>query len=244
MPPYKVLCTKKIAPGLVQEANEQSIRIIIKEFIVITPVISHDTFNKIQELVHAGVEHLVFTSANAGEIFCNYCSQQQIVFPEHLKVFCLAGKTRDSLYPCFKDTAIAGTTANASALAEMILSMNVGRVLFCCGNKRRNELPDLLKNQGIEVNEVFLYETTEVPFAVMNPEDLDAVMFFSPSAVSSFFSLNKMKAGAVCFAIGSTTASAIKKYTGNTIITSAVPDEKIMMTSVLDYFQHINQHKE
>jgi uroporphyrinogen-III synthase len=68
-------------------------------------------------------------------------------------------------------------------------------------------------------------------------------LFFSPSAANSFFSVNKLPTGIVCFAIGDTTAKIIAQHTTNKIVTSERPAQEVMMTDVARYFQHIDLHK-
>ncbi len=234
MPSYKVLCTKKIAPSLVSQAAAKGIEIIEKEFISITPVMSSEKYDAMIAAVESGIRHIVFTSANAAAIVCSYLEKQGETLA--VKIFALAGKTRDSLGVCFSEKDIAGTANHAEELAAEIIKQRIERVVFCCGNKRRNELPDALRAKGIEVIEVIVYETKEVHLPAMQETLWDAVLFFSPSAVSSFFTSNTLPPQTLCFAIGQTTAAAIERHTINRIITSVLPDEKKMMDNVYHHF--------
>ncbi len=70
-----------------------------------------------------------------------------------------------------------------------------------------------------------MYKTT------LNPKkfdrQFDAVLFFSPSGVQSFFSENNIAIGkAIC--IGKTTASEAKKYTDNVVIANATTVESVI----------------
>jgi uroporphyrinogen-III synthase len=83
-----------------------------------------------------------------------------------------------------------------------------------------------------------VYETLETPVEIPGP--LDAVLFFSPSAVNSFFSKNQLEKNTACFAIGATTARTIASYTANKIISSEVPDQSVLVQALRTYFHNIN----
>ena len=62
------------------------------------------------------------------------------------------------------------------------------------------------------------------------------ILFFSPSAVQSFFSKNKVADKTILFAIGNTTANEIKKYSTNKIIISDEPGKENLVTKMIEYF--------
>ena len=98
-------------------------------------------------------------------------------------------------------------------------------------------MPNILKEAGIKVHEVVVYETIETP--IVATVDFDAILFFSPSAVQSFFSVNQIKKTTVCFAIGRTTASSIADFTDNKIVVSESPGQEMILASVNFYFQNL-----
>jgi uroporphyrinogen-III synthase len=131
---------------------------------------------------------------------------------------------------------IVDTAENASGLAKKIIENGVQELVFFCGDRRRDELPTILSGSGIVVEEIIVYRTIETP--VTQTGNLDGVMFFSPSGVQSFFSVNQLNKNTVCFAIGETTASIIRDYTDNKIITSEFPRQQSLTATVAFYFQH------
>lgn len=164
------------------------------------------------------------------------------------KVYCLEGATKQSLfhrpygYSEWMDVfrhRIAGTARNATELAKLIVQESkTSSVVFFCGDKRRDELPEILKQHGIAVEEVIVYETTEVPVVIA--ENYDGIFFFSPSAVKSFFAVNKPEKHTICFAIGDTTARALEDYTDNRIVTGTRPEVDEMVQTAILYFNNIN----
>ena len=236
---YKVLSTKKLELSLIEQAKQNGIEVIEQEFISVKGVFSKEKFKELTELVKSGLEHFVFTSSNAVILLDQdlYLGDTHYIIDG--KIFCLSGKTKDAvLNSNHLGRNIIGEAENASSLAKKIIELKIDKVIFFCGNKRREELPLLLKNAGIKVHEMIVYETIETPTIIT--DDSDAILFFSPSAVQSFFSTNKLKKNTVCFAIGETTADSITTFTNNKIITSEFPSQEMMIASLNFYFQNIN----
>jgi len=177
---------------------------------------------------------IVFTSAYA-------VHQLASGFPGNaslpLRIFCLEGATRAAVIGAFGERSIIGTAAQASALAELIIArQSYPSVAFFCGDQRRDELPLVLREQGITVEELVIYATEPSPAEL--PFTPDAVMFFSPSAVDSFFSRNDPGPGVVCIAIGPTTAAALRDHSPDlTIISAARPAQEAMLEAISLHFQ-------
>ncbi|MFN2456573.1 MAG: uroporphyrinogen-III synthase [Chitinophagaceae bacterium] len=237
MPKHKVLSTKKLGPSLIELAKENDIEIIEQEFIQIKKIWSEEKFNEIASYFQS--EYVVFTSANAINTVNNYLLATNTLEPLPWKIYTLIGRSKDELFntPLFPKNII-GEADNAKSLAEKIVSDRVKEIVFFCGNKKRDELPAILKDAGVKVHEVVVYETVETPQVVT--DGLNAIMFFSPSAVQSFFSANELEKETVCFSIGETTAKAIRDFTDNRIIISESPSQGIMLASVNFYFQNIS----
>ncbi|HYM95329.1 MAG TPA: uroporphyrinogen-III synthase [Chitinophagaceae bacterium] len=236
---YKVLSTKKLEPSMIEQAKQNDIEVIEQEFIAVKPIFSEEKFKQIIEWVRAGIQHIVFTSSNAIDILEQYFTTENRPDFSDCKIFCLSGKTRVAILNTgFSEKNIVGQADNASDLAKKIIAQKTEEVIFFCGNKRRDELPSILKEAGVIVHEIAVYETLETPKVVT--DDFDAILFFSPSAVQSFFSVNQLKKTTICFAIGKTTAENITNFTSNRIITSEFPSQEMLIASVQNYFQNIN----
>lgn len=231
----KVLSTKKLKPSLLKKARENGIEIIEREFISIKPVWNEETFEKVIGFARAKNLYVAFTSANAVDVLNNYTTSGDTYRVIDWKIFCLSGKTKKALLSArFLEKHIVGEAENATALAKKIIGRGVKKIVFFCGNRRRDELPALLKRAGITVHEVMVYETLETP-TVVDVNDVAAVLFFSPSAVQSFFAANELKPETVCFVVGPTTANSLATFTGNKIIASIAPDAEMMTEEVIEY---------
>lgn len=236
MAKYKVLSTKKLEPSLVEQAKENGIEIIEQEAIKVNTVLSREKWQEIFQVVDSKKEFVVFTSSNAVLSVKKYLHDYISLYKVNWKIFSLSGKTQEALDENGEVFGkVAGAANDSKELAEKIVSTKVDEVVFFCGNKRREELPNILKQAGIKVHEIVVYETVETP--VVAADDFNAILFFSSSAVQSFFSINQLKKAAVCFAIGQTTANSIANFTGNKIIVSKLPSQEMMLASVKKYFK-------
>jgi Uroporphyrinogen-III synthase len=120
-------------------------------------------------------------------------------------------------------------------LAKAVVSLHPkdGAVFFC-GNIRRPELPDYLQVHEVPLQELVVYHTHEIPVAVNQP--YDAVLFFSPSAVRSFFSVNSVPHTTALFAIGSTTANALQDAGYSNIVVANVAGKEAMIETFLNWY--------
>lgn len=146
----------------------------------------------------------------------------------------LDGKTREAAAAFFGNAAITITAADSGALAAAMIRANVKEAVFFCGNRRMDHLPEALGKAGINVREVIVYDTLETPVTVQ--PDYDGILFFSPTAVHSFFTANTLPADCTTFAIGQTTAKAITSFTSHTMVISPVSDEAQMIKHLIKYY--------
>ena len=103
---------------------------------------------------------------------------------------------------------------------------------FFCGNKRRDELPEILTQENIKFQEIEVYKTSLNPQSFQ--QEFDGILFFSPSAVQSFTAKNKLK-NSTAFCIGNTTAVEAQKHTNNIIIATK-PTIENTIVQVVKYF--------
>ncbi len=80
---------------------------------------------------------------------------------------------------------------------------------------------------------MIVYETMETP-AVFTKE-YDAILFFSPSAVHSFFKANKLNRQTQVFAIGKTTSETIRQYKHHKIIVANAIDKNELARQAIAY---------
>jgi len=225
-----ILSTGALPTYLAEEAEANNIQTDIISFIKTESIQSIEVQQEIEQAsLHSAT--VVFTSGNAVEAVATELDGHE---PEW-EIFCLGQSTLDLVTRYFGPGLIAGFADNAAELAESIIETGGATdVIFFCGDLRRSELTNSLQQSGIEVEEIVVYQTVLVPQKLK--KNYDGVLFFSPSAVNSFFELNKAGEKTIFFAIGKTTAAELKKKTTNKILVSEEPTKETVVELAIEYY--------
>ena len=227
-----ILITKPLGTELTRIAAEHNICIDEVSFIKTEEVVSEELKKRIAELSKQNIT-VVFTSANA----VNAVKKLLPVKPPW-RIFCIGYQTKQSAADTFGENNIFGIADNGEELGkEIIKQSSIKKVIFFCGNQRREVLPEKLKKNGIELEELIIYKTVEKPQIIS--KHYDGILFFSPSGVRSFFSVNKINEPVQLFAIGNTTAKEIKTYSQLPIIIPGHPDKEELIHLVIKHFSTI-----
>jgi uroporphyrinogen-III synthase len=157
----------------------------------------------------------VFTSRNAVEIIL----KNKINLSE--SIYAIGEKTA-SLLP----NATIPKIASAHEVAKLIIKDQLEEVIFICGNRRRDELPDLLKSHAIKLKEVVVYESKNLNKTV-NLQSIDGLAFMSPSSVYSLAN-NGGFMNLPCFAIGPTTAEALNNEGQKCLISKSTTPQSLV----------------
>src|SRR5215471_4762340 len=231
-----ILSTKEIEPALIYEADEKNIAIEFSPFIKTEPI---QTIEVQQEIELALMENLtvVFTSVNAVEAVATELDDQE---PSPIaigwKIFCLGHATKQAVEKYFDENLIFGVADNSTELAELIVEdAEDDEVFFFCGDHARRELPDTLRKNGFDVTEIIVYQTILLPHKLN--KTYNGILFFSPSAVKSFFEKNKPGEQTVLFAIGETTAAELKSFSKNKIVISDQPTKRSLVEKTISFYQ-------
>ncbi len=226
-----ILSTRPLDQSLINKAAEQNIFIDCVSFIE-TEIINNDSLKENIINFSKTKSTIVFTSMNAVDAVVFYLNN---IKPDW-KFFCIGHATQALIIKYFGENSIAGKADSASTLADVIINeKNISEIIFFCGDQRREELPEKLLNENINVKEIEVYKTIALSHQIDN--DYDAIIFYSPSAVESFFVVNKINNQTILFAIGNTTANEIKKYTDNKIIIAQQPSKKMLAEQAIHFFE-------
>ncbi len=157
-----------------------------------------------KSLVRNEIQNVVITSKNAVESLLTNFSAPELQFKN---IYCVGRRTKRMVEK--RIGKVAHTEANAKKLAEYLIEYIDGtEVTYFCSDLRLDDLPNILTENKIAVNEVEAYQTK---FDADKVEaNLEGVMFYSPSTVESFLKQNK--ANGIAFCIGETTAKVAKQY--------------------------------
>lgn len=229
----RILTTRPLPEQLLTLAEQAGVKVDTASFIETTPVLTRDALDAIEQTKNRkGL--VLFTSMNAVEVV----TQQLNGFVPKWRIYCIGQTTQELVQDYFGWEAIAGTAPNAALLAERIIQDNPpGEIHFFCGKQRRDELPNLLSNAQWIVDETIVYHTIETAQNISG--QYDGILFYSPSAVTSFFSANQLPENTILFAIGNTTANAIRTYSNNNIIIGQAPGKEQLFLLALEQFSSL-----
>ena len=106
-------------------------------------------------------------------------------------------------------------------------------VLHFCGDKRRDEFRQFLEGSGIEVRDVVVYKTI-LKSMNLDLSGIEAVLFYSPSAVHAFRNSGGFRAGSLpeLFAIGPTTGQELSIESGKHVHISPEANTKTFLSYV------------
>lgn len=257
--PLRILSTKILSAGVQAIATQTGTVLDMQGFIDIA-LLGADEVKEMMQAVPANAI-VILTSANAAKALTATGFQRP-----HWQIACLEGATRDAVLEHFDEQQIVLTAADATSLAGLLLQRKgllskggdlllqqegvpleskdlplqregLHEVYFFCGDQRRDTIPLRLQVAGINVQERIVYYNTATP--ALTTEIYDAVLFFSPTAVKSFFSMNTLPAQTTCFAIGPTTGAALQTHTTNTIITSDNPGAATLLHKAIDHLDKL-----
>ncbi len=215
----QILATKILSANQKQELVKAHFQVIEADFI--------KTETENFELTELN-DNLIFTSQNAVRSFLKNPKQEEL---KSKNVFCVGLKTKIVLSEAGFN--VVAYTGYASDLAEIITLIYANEsYTFFSGNLRKDTLPKALAEAGIKFNEIQVYKTSLTPHKIK--ETVDAILFFSPSAVESYLKENKIKKE-TCFCIGETTAQALEKITKNIVIAVQPSIEDVIEDVIEEY---------
>ena len=226
----QILSTRPLHETLLQEAKQAGIDIDELSFIETSPIQSLPIQREIDEAFQQSIT-AVFTSMNAVEVVADQIKENKPSW----KIYCIGTTTQQLVVNYFGQDAIAGTANDAAALAKLIIEdQPKGKLIFFCGDQRRDELPEILQQNSILLKEIIVYQTTALKNLIK--KQYEGILFFSPSGVESFFSNNQLTKKTILFAIGNTTAKEIKKHSNNQIVVSDEPGKENLARKMMEYF--------
>lgn len=195
----KVLSTKILSNDLKARLKEEQITVIEHNFIAVSFLESARAKNFVS--VNRSMP-IVFTSQNG------YTAYRRMAFDNAHPVYCMSGATRQLVER--EGLSVLKTGKDSAELAGAICKDSPKEVIYFSGNLRSEYLPQKLKQAGIVVHEFIVYETKLTPAKV--EEGYHAVLFFSPSAVRSFYMENTLQEDVSAYGIGPTTIKELEKH--------------------------------
>ena len=224
-----ILSTAELSESLINKALSNGVELDAVSFIQVEPIREKNLNEELEALCKVKIT-AVFTSANAISAISGILKS----YKPSWNIYCIGIATKKAVLEYFDASMIKGTANDGEGLAEVIQADGVKNVVFFCGDKRLDALPDFLYKHGIIVRELVVYKTKETPEVVK--KHYQGILFFSPNGVNSFFRVNNIAPQVILFAIGNTTAKAIKSKANNVVVVSGKPSKEHMVDGVIQYF--------
>ena len=157
-----------------------------------------------KSVVRKEIENVIITSKNGVEALLHNFVPAELQFKN---IYCVGRRTKRMIEKRIGN--VKHIEANAKNLAEHLVNYMEGKeVTYFCSDLRLDDLPNILVENNITVNEVEAYQTKYNADKVES--NLDGVMFYSPSTVESYLKQNK--ASGIAFCIGETTAKVANQF--------------------------------
>ncbi len=203
-----IFSTKKLTPEQ-QQLFHDSIQVASDDLVKISP-------SRIPpSILKKPIKNVVLTSKNAVESLLTIATANELRFEN---IYCVGRKTKRLIEN--RIGKVAHFENSAKKLADHLVEYIEGTELtYFCSNIRLDELPNILGENNITVNEVEAYKTKHS--AVEVDRSVKGVMFYSPSTVQSYLLQNKTDKIAYC--IGETTATEARKHFSDVRV-AKIPD--------------------
>lgn len=175
------------------------------------------------------IENVIITSKNAVEALLTNYSAVELQFKN---IYCVGRRTKKMIEK--RIGKVLHSEKNAKKLADYLVEFMEGsEVTYFCSDIRLEELPTILADNNIKVNEVEAYQTKLD--SVKLSDTVEGVMFYSPSTVQSFKKENNVEDNMIAFCIGETTAKEASKHFKDVRI-AKVPTVESVIALVNEYF--------
>lgn len=219
---HRVFSTKNLSIGQSSELNKD-IGIEMSDFITIR----HQRIKPADLKKKLG--KVILTSQNAVASLLDSLDGSKL---EYEDIYCVGRRTKKLIER--RIGKVSHVANSAARLAEHLVGefSKPEEFTFFCGDLRRDELPDLLKQKGHEVHEIVSYQTLSTPSELHN--NYEGILFFSPSGIESYLKKNSPR-DEVAFCIGDTTAAAAQGVFKKVIV-ARNPSVEAVVGTVNEYF--------
>ncbi len=185
-------------------------------------------FNRISpKTVQQEIENVIITSQNTVEALLQNFTKDELNFKN---IYCVGRRTKRLIEQ--KIGKVMYSAKNAKFLATYLAHELEGKeVTYFCSNLRLDTIPKVLTSNGVKVNEIEAYKTMYSPKKI--DDNINGVLFYSPSTVESFMQENK--ADKIAFCIGESTAKEARKHFEKVEI-AKIPTVESVIELVGEYF--------
>lgn len=221
----KLLSTKIISNQFKDLLIKNNYQIDQKSFIKILPY---------KCLINISVsKNIIFTSKNAVNIILNNSKIKKKLIDKN--IFCVGESTAELIIN--NNLNLIKSKQNSKKLSKYIVANfknSKDSFTYFSGKKRLLKLENILNKNNIKIIIHEVYDTLLTPKKINN--HYDGIIFYSPSAVKSFFKGNNSFKNTYGFCLGNTTAKELKNYSDSFSVAKSNSEEN-MLVSINKYFK-------
>ena len=221
----KLLSTKIISNQFKDLLIKNNYQIDQKSFIKILPY---------KCLINISVsKNIIFTSKNAVNIILNNSKIKKKLIDKN--IFCVGESTAELIIN--NNLNLIKSKQNSKKLSKYIVANfknSKDSFTYFSGKKRLLKLENILNKNNIKIIIHEVYDTLLTPKKINN--HYDGIIFYSPSAVKSFFKGNNSFKNTYGFCLGNTTAIELKNYSDSFSVAKSNSEEN-MLVSINKYFK-------
>ncbi len=217
---HKILVTRELSEQQLQLANDVGLDVIVD------PAIRFE-FRKewssiVRSIEEAKAPIFAFTSQN-GVMGLQKLMEHGYTPPDGVVFYAVGEKTASALQS-LGFAAVVPELSYGEHLGEMIAAdlaktgLNDATLFHFCGNRRREEMRQTLEKHDVDVKDLVVYDTILNRMS-MNGEEVQGVLFYSPSAVEAYRKSGGFRSDKKpeLFAIGHTTAQELSIESGRNV---------------------------
>lgn len=244
---HSILVTRALSEEQLKQCEKLGLDVTIDPAIQIR---HRKNWQPVHDIIDSNLAYvLAFTSQSGVKAYQDYL-QEGGHATKPLKTYAVGEKTAGAIaHSGFHP--IIPEQQNGTGLAKKITvdfsndpNLTGAAVLHFCGNRRRDEFRQFLEGSEINVRDVVVYETV---LEEMNLKNLavDAILFYSPSAVQAFRDSGGFKSelSAELFAIGHTTGEELSIESGKHVHISPEPKTERFLSYVAQILNEVSIHK-
>lgn len=197
-------------------------------------VTTHNYINKVIEIPDyvnkfSVRQNVIITSSTGLMAFLKIVNMFRLNKADY-KIYCIEPVTAKLVREA--GLVIAGTASNSSLLVQEILHHDkVSKVTYISGSLDKGRLSKQLIENKVDINTLVVYNTRFTPHVVN--ESYSVIIYFSPSAIDSFLSVNQLR-DVPCFCIGSTTGTYASEKGYSHIYIPDKPTEEDLIRKVFN----------
>ena len=168
-------------------AEKWELKLEFRKFIQVEGISVND-FRK-QGINPLDFSAIVFTSKVAVDHFFRLLNEMRVEMPPTTKYFCVSEATSRYLqkYITIRKRKLFVGERKAIDLWPYIKKNSKEKFLFPCSNVHRKELPNQMKEEGLDITESVIYSTVASDLSDLEDITYDMICFFSPSGIQSLY---------------------------------------------------------